>query len=53
MLVAKKTKKGDGHLGSISAHGKLFIKSHEFGPVSKVKRTRRYRRMGPWADLIP
>ncbi len=22
--------KGDGHLGSISAHGKLFIKSHDF-----------------------
>ena len=24
--------KGDGHLGSISAHGKLFIKPHDFNP---------------------
>ncbi len=24
--------KGDGHLGSISAHGKLFIKLHDFNP---------------------
>ncbi len=25
-------KKGDGHLGSISAHGKLFIKPDDFIP---------------------
>ena len=25
-------RKGDGHLGSISAHGKLFIKPHDFNP---------------------
>ena len=24
--------KGDGHLGSISAHSKLFIKPHDFNP---------------------
>ncbi len=24
--------KGDGHLGSISAHAKLFIKPHDFNP---------------------
>ncbi len=32
LIIYHPAYKGDGHLGSISAHGKLFMKSYDFNP---------------------
>ncbi len=38
VISGSRDNKGDGHLGSMSAHGKLFIKPHDFNAHCQLDR---------------